>query len=102
MITVWVFLGLLAVGGLLAAVPRLVDLAARAWGRRQARRLPHRPPPGAPPLPGPRHRRADAHTASVSATEIRAALEEQARQLEQQDREERRGDRRRRIREANR
>lgn len=42
------------------------------------RELPHRPAPGQPAAPGPRHRVDDAHTASISAADVRRRLEEHA------------------------
>lgn len=62
-------------------------------GQRTPRELPHRPSPGTPRPPGPRHRIENAHTASLSATEIRAALEEDARRLAAVDAQARRDDR---------
>lgn len=52
---------------------------APAIGRHLRRRpapLPHRPAPGTPPPPGARHRAEHAHTGSISATEVLAALNE--------------------------
>lgn len=40
------------------------------------RDLPHRPAADAVPAPGPRHRDDDAHTASLSAGEVRRRLQE--------------------------
>jgi len=55
---------------------------APAIGRRLRARnvpLPHRPAPGTPPTAGPRHRVEHAHTGSISATEVRRALDAAAR-----------------------
>lgn len=64
-----------------AAAAALIAAAAVIWwaiggldqprgARRMPRNLPHRPPPDAPPQPGPAHRITDAHTASLSATAV--------------------------------
>ena len=64
-----------------AAVLVVLATAAAVWPRRTVRDrpLPHRPAHGAPPRTGPRHRVEHAHTGSISATEVRRALDAAAR-----------------------
>jgi hypothetical protein len=64
---------------LMVAVALAAGVAA-AWPQRAPRRpLPHRPAPGTPLPPGPRHRAADAHTASYSAADVLRRLNDQGR-----------------------
>ena len=64
-----------------AVVLALLVAAATTWTHRAHRRrpLPHRPAHGTPPPAGPRHRAEHADTGSISATDIRRALDDAAR-----------------------